>query len=76
MYDPRSCADALMCVFPFPRHCALWGRGYSLVGNEDAGVGAADSLIDGADGDGDAGRHREHFDRGRGRCGWLIGRCV
>lgn len=52
----------------------LRNRGYSLVGGDEAAAGAGDGLLDGAAGDRDAGRQREHFDRGRGKCGWLVGR--
>eukprot|EP00903_Cladosiphon_okamuranus_P021043 g19335.t1 len=49
-------------------------RGYSLLGIDDAGGGAGDGLLEMGSGERDAGRQREHFDRGRGKCGWLIGR--
>ncbi|CAN0249544.1 unnamed protein product, partial [Scytosiphon promiscuus] len=59
-------------------HMGGWGqtgaRGYSLVGNDEAAAGAGDGLLDGGNADRDAGRQREHFDRGRGKCGWLVGR--
>ncbi|CAM9766136.1 unnamed protein product, partial [Ectocarpus fasciculatus] len=61
-------------------HMGSWGptgaRGYSLVGNDEAAAGAGDGLLTGGDGQRDAGRHREHFHRGRGRCGWLVGRAA
>lgn len=50
-------------------------RGYSLLGNDESGTGAVD-MMDGGEDSGNAGHHTEHFDRGRGRCSWLIGRCV
>ncbi|CAM9932955.1 unnamed protein product [Pylaiella littoralis] len=49
-------------------------RGYALVGNGENAAGAADGLMDVGGGDRDAGRQREHFARGRGKCGWLVGR--
>lgn len=58
------------------RHVSWWHRGYALVGNDEAAAGAGDSFGEGTHGHVDSVAHREHFERGRGRCGWLIGRCV
>lgn len=44
------------------------------MGNDEAAAGAGDGLLDGGNSERDAGRQREHFDRGRGKCGWLVGR--
>lgn len=73
--DPLLSLFHLSLLSLSPAYPNSRNRGYALVGNDEAGGGAGDGLIDGASGGGDGGHHREHFDRGRGRCGWLIGRC-